>query len=87
MENAKSAQEIAHHTQERDELIKAGARPFEENLIGSLRRYSQGRTVRLGRSDNWFLLFFHRSSVTRSLYGRQACASDGGKEARGPVTW
>jgi hypothetical protein len=37
MKSAKSAQEIAHHFQQRDEFFEARARSFEEDFIRALR--------------------------------------------------
>ena len=41
MEDTKSAQEIAHDTEERDGFIETGMRSFEKNLVRAFGRRSQ----------------------------------------------
>jgi len=38
MERAKAAQEIAHHSQEREEFSETGAWSFKENFVGAFGR-------------------------------------------------
>ena len=42
MQNAKPAQEIAHHLQKGEELGKTRARPFEEDFVRAFRGRRQG---------------------------------------------
>ena len=48
MKRSKSAEEIAHYSEQCKKLCEARARTFEKDFVGPLRRYGQRRCRRIG---------------------------------------
>src|SRR5437588_13028384 len=70
MKGAKSAQEIAHHSQEGEEFSETRTRYFQENFIFRFRRSRWWRSC--GWFDDWTVLVFHSahlSHITRQGRG------------------